>query len=718
MAGENDAVTLLRYKVDNASVQAAVAANDKVAESARKAAQAAITPTGTLTKAVSSDALDYKRLADNAQAAQIAANNLETASRNAITNGIVTPTYTASAATKNLIRDIGDLSLGIKRMPEPPLSAFGVAESGGRSAGNRLYGAGRALYNLPDVQLGGGVSTTFLSRIGMLGGGAAEALSLTATSLGAVAVIGGVAALAIASVSGRLAESAKNAEAYVTAQTKVDAFIRSGATREDLAGKRDELLAERDDYQRQIDTLTRLRDNVAQASANTQALIAAQGRSPIAPPGLIEANAAERAAREELRNYAGSESFNDINNAIGRLRDEITELNPEIIKAEIALNDGATAAADMAAAEELLKEERERIAQLNAQRDKAFVDAQVQGVQELIAIEQLTYEERQNRIRQIENEQSVIREQLASGELSVAAADQLRAQYQGLAADIERLTDVGVTYADQLEAERINKEALFDQNEQILDLIDQEVAAREKLFEINQRIAEIEAERIADIERITQERDERLLEIGEDNAEARIKIEEDAADRIAKINRDAARATQIAVAERDAVAFKLAELRQKDALEDESKSYDKRLKELERSLDKQLKSLDKSYQKQIETVNTAAQRQLTIQQRLAREQEFIVATSLTSQKFLTESGMAGMVVATANGWTTMQEIVVTALTNIIGAARGIVGGVGGSLFPPLIGGGSGGGGGGGGSSQRYVERIVDRRIGAYFNTAY
>jgi hypothetical protein len=59
---------------------------------------------------------------------------------------------------------------------------------------------------------------------------------------------------------------------------------------------------------------------------------------------------------------------------------------------------------------------------------------------------------------------------------------------------------------------------------------------------------------------------------------------------------------------------------------------------------------------------------------------------------------------------------VTALTNIIGAARGIVGGVGGSLFPPLIGGGTGGGGGG--SSQRYVERIVDRRIGAYFNTAY
>lgn len=659
MASGNDvAETLLRYRVDTASVSAAVAANQKVAASTVAVAQSA---------AAAGGALRFDTAAQAAAALGISVERLGVAEK-AVT-----------------LEKQQQLTLARQLSVEQQAQAAFV----GRSAGGRSFGAGvqrasRGLFNLPDVQLTPGISTTVVSRIGQVAGAGLDTLGVSAAQFGAAAAVAAPLVLGLVAVTSAYGKAAE--QSTERAKSFTEAFkqaLTAGTTAQIQE------LIKRQQLEIEIAERTREVLQERQSGAPEQLALVLENTTTDLADRL------NQAARDVGLSPQGGD-FRDTplpgDSAISR--ESYNALIDEQTKA-INLGGAALEAYNLVLGEQIVATGDLTV----AQQDMA--EAQVEAAQLVLEVDRLTTEQREERARRAERDIELLQREIDTGNAQGLAVEELEAQMIELNGQYLELTTATTTYADVLEAERINKEALTDQTDQLLELVDQEVAAREKLFEINQRIADIEAERIADIERITQERDERLLEIGEDNAEARIKIEEDTADRIAKINRDAKRATEIATAERDVVAFTLAKIRQKDALEDEGKSYDKRLKELEKSLDKQLKAIEKGYQKQIDNVNISTQRQLEIQYRAQQQQLHIIETSLTSQRFLTEQGMAGMVVATANGFITMQEIVVTSLTNMVGAIRGIFGS-GGSQFPPLVGGGRGGGAGGGGGA------LIDR----------
>lgn len=678
MPSESDAAVLLSYRVNTGSVQQAVQANAKV-EASLKGVSAAAT----------GNALRFNSIADAQAALGLSAQQL------GISESAVTTELQRQLPIAERLAEAASIRASAEAGTAASLraSAFGgvVGDSGaptrrGRTLGQNITKAGRDLFNLPDV----GGSTT-LSRLMILGGAATDKLGL---SLGQLTK--GLGVTAAAAVPVLLAFEAFNA------QLKNSKSLLEGA----LAAQKNyyqalgELTTEQ--VNAQIQQLQDARPLLEQQVAETRnAIVSAYGENTLTDPfgsGRLARGIAKTVTPELFTAY-----------------DEAQAQLEENIQTETRLaqgrEQGAFQANDLAAAEEELRAARQRADEEITQARSTYSDAFVRA-------SEMTTEERNKEIasieRQISSYQTLIDTGLASGDEAQALSDNIDELQNKLAGTQDATSE----WADQLERLKGAQEALTERNDQYIDLIEDEIAAREEAFAIQEKILAIEKERDERIAEIAAERDEKLLELTDDAEEKRIEIIEDAAERIAKIERDAARDRLYAIGNRDALAFKLAEDRRDDALDDQQKALDKSLKQVEKNLEKQEKAIEKSYRKQVDNVTDSANKQLNIQRRALYEAEFAIASSVAAQQRHIQSGYALMAGDTALGMEMLRTTVTAGLINIVNDARGVFGSIfggGGSSFPPLV-------GGGGGSSQRknldgYIDGKVRNQMHGYLRQA-
>jgi hypothetical protein len=534
-----------------------------------------------------------------------------------------------------------------------------------RAIRGRIGGAGNA-----GIATGfGGSLRAAGAAVGNIGGGqgVTQVASLIGLAeLGPAAIAVGAFALGLKLVT----DNAKEAATAVAASAKAYQEVREAT----LDRTREELELERDQAQQLIQIRQQAFDEAQAAFREAE-----RNAAPIAL--LLNTDAF----------VEGLEATRD------QSKEALTEVQNELNALNIVLADTAPLAADVAEAERQLAEIRAQFAV-----DEADI---------LIRLRTSTQEERDERVRAIEDEIDILRRQAdAAGKGSEAGAV-FEARIISLAQELELTANSAKTYGDALERIRQKEEAVealaearTERNQQYLDALDREGDARDKAADIAEHIGEIVADRDERLIELQEDYSDRRAEIVGEGEERRIELAEEAADRIAKIERDRGRSSAEAVGRRDADAFRLANLRADDALEDQKAAQDKQVESTNKSLAKQLAALDKGYDKQVESAKSAASKQLATQQRQYQEQLFLAEQARASQVFLTAQGMNGVLNQTVTGWGNVEVASINALNRIANhaAAIGFGTSTGATPFPTLT--------SSIGAATPTINRIVDQRL--------
>jgi hypothetical protein len=334
-------------------------------------------------------------------------------------------------------------------------------------------------------------------------------------------------------------------------------------------------------------------------------------------------------------------------------------------------------------------------------------EEQLAQADRVLKIDQMTREEREKRIAQIDRDMFVLQTQAQEAGKTTDAGKALSAQIEELRTEYRQLTDTGDTYADTLEREKQAKELVTKQYDNYLDALTLEIEIREEMAETVAKINQIIAERDEALRELAADRAERRLEIEAEYSERLAEIAQNSADRIAAIHRDAGREQFAAIAARDALAFYQSQIKAKDALDDQRQSDQRAQEQLRRHLDKQEAQLDKSYQKQVAQLYASSQKQIDIQQRALMQQQVDLQNAQNAINAIALTGSGGQVVIHTQMWQAINNVAVTMVANTINTINSLLSSLGGS------GGGSGGGGGGGGfgiGAQSTFNRMFDQRF--------
>ena len=612
MAGENEAVTLLSYKVNTSSVQAAVQANKQVEASLRGVGAAATS------SALRFDSIEQAQAALGLSASQLGATEANVTAE--LQRQLPLAERLAEAAKARASAETGSVA-GLRA------DAFG---GGGGQAGNpglqrNLFNARQAAIALP------GVGYQSPLTVGIRG---AELLvaktGASLVELGAAAGIAGVAVVAVALAFQEFTKGIEASKKVLTgALTAQDNYYKAlgELTSEQVASRLDELKDQRDLIRQQRDETQAARDR---AFSLTQGLTGDAAARALEAAGLAPGAQLQTQLDELNKQYEASAQT--------------------LVRLQQGLESGAFAANDARAAYEALSE------------------AQVESANLILRANSLTAEEREKRIRELQAEQQVLQELIDAEGTTYAARQELMAQWNGLSQQVVALTRVTNSYADVLAREEAAKQALTDRNDNYLDLLDQEADAREKALGIQTKIIDLQVDASDKLQDLAIDRADRLQEIEATSGERLAEIAENAADQRYKIERDAGRAIEEAIGNRDENAFRQAKIKRADALEDQAKAGDKQVQTVAKQLAKQEATLDKSYAKQVANVNDGLNKQVAIQQRALAEQNFIIERSQASQAFLTANGMTNVVNTVAAGWNAVVNYTQTAFNNIFAAA--------------------------------------------------
>ena len=289
MAGENEAVTLLKWKVDTASEQVALAGNRRIAESYSSISAAA--------KTFSTDVM-----ALNPQISA-AANAAAAAEATVVTEKTKSLALTQRLAEAELVRKSRVEETALAELRAATLAGGGDG-FGSRQVGGAISKASRAVWNLPDMQLGGGLSTTVLSRVGLMGGAAAEGLGLTVTGLAGIAAVAVPVVAGAVAISNALSEAEATAKKYAAAQVDVNTLIAGGATTKDLEAARDAARARMEGAQNTADRGQYLLDTYKNA-ATTYGYVLEAGTKEQADVLRANMEAQSRRWRITLTRYRG-----------------------------------------------------------------------------------------------------------------------------------------------------------------------------------------------------------------------------------------------------------------------------------------------------------------------------------------------------------------------------------------------------------------------------
>lgn len=407
MANETQtATTLLRYQVDQGSVNAAVASNNKI----------------------SSSLIDIRKQADLEYEQMVKTSALDTLfahSDEVIRAGLVKPIEDASTATKTLIRDIGNLGNDIQAIPEPSLSSFGVDESGG--TGGKLRGLREAAIGLPGVG--------FQSPL-VLGLRAAEtAADATGASLTELGVAGGLTAVAIAGVA--LAfnqftqDITKGKEALTAGISAQDAYFKAvgGSSTKEVTQQVSDLTNRQRALRQQIDETQVARDKafaLEQQLPGGDILARALEAAGLAPGKQLQdqldalnkefdtnAQTVDRLS-EGLKNHAFA--ANDTKDILDALAESQKEANKQLAEYNASIKDQITSYEDLITQEVNTRQDifdtQQKITQLRLDANAKETDLALDKNARIQDIEQAA-SERQQEI--VQNNQDAIAKILRDG---------------------------------------------------------------------------------------------------------------------------------------------------------------------------------------------------------------------------------------------------------------------------------------------------------------
>lgn len=708
MTQNKDIRTRVGYTVDQSSIAAVQAANQKVALSVGSVSIAA--------NELSADLLalnpQLARLV-TAEQAVAQATTANSASVRATTAALgrekvqvdnLTDSYENLERQKRTSQGIRDI--GMQTIPEPSLGDFGVNDNGGRSVGQNITRFGRGLFNAPDV----GGSTT-IARASIAGGAIVDKLGLSIGQVGAAAGIAAPLAIGFAVAVDRVSEATQAGERRLEAALSAQQAYYNAVANLSTQSVQERLTELRREQEAQQQALNNARGALEQNFQELQSRIGGQV--------TFVGDALARVFDNQIGLGTLREAVEEAETQLNSTTDEITRL-------EQGLQGNAFAANDAAEAEERLREIREAATEAIMQAQMQYADAFVRG-------EQLTTEARLAEIASLERQKESYERLIASGRQSTDEIQALNDKIDGLDNQIAGLLDASSAYADALAVQETRQEAFNEAFEGMGDALEKVEAASKKVMDIQERIGENDAEHAADMERIDTE-----SKVKEEDArkKADIKAEEDLRkhlQKVAEIEQHYAYEAEAAVGSRDALALYKAQQKRAEDLNKEQTAYDEQQKALQTQLDEQLETIkeankkaadaeEDSYRKRQaklqralqdaqserdywDSVAKAFERQANIGEvndKLAHLADMKRAQSVANINEVNAeySHAAMMREAAAYGRVGVYNEVAGLFNDIRTLAASARGGLGGAA----------GGGPGGMSDTKSVERIVDRRV--------
>ncbi len=462
----------------------------------------------------------------------------------AINTSVVAPMQAASAATQNLIRDIGDLGNDIKAIPEPPMSAFGLAEDAGGGGGLGGARSGfRAAGGLVGAAAGGG---SFRE--------AGQLVTLVSV-LGPLGLVAGGAAIALRAVT-----AAEQAE---TDAIKARLDEQRQAAHEVAALGAQEIIAKRDAAQKALEID---QDVARQQTANAALYQLTIVSNPLKLGASI--------AGLDAQTNAWNDELAKNNVAIAADQAQVNSFTD-------AINANAGAAVDAAT------------------RQQTIAQHQLTDDELRQKVDQEDSQQRQTRIAELQREIAINRDDARIHADNHDTVVLLGEEYLKLTRELEFTSEVTDTYADGLKRVADQTQAISN----FFDAVTADNEAIQRVIEAQNNLTQAESEHADKLREIAT--DEQAKEVA-DRAKAAQQAEEDQAkylQKLAEIDAQYNADHEAAVGNRDALANYRAAQKRDDDTAKENATYTLQEQQLQAHLAQQLADDQAAQQKQIAAEN-------------------------------------------------------------------------------------------------------------------
>lgn len=422
----------------------------------------------------------------------------------------------------------------------------------------------------------------------------------------------------------------------------------------------------------------------AEAAKNTADAIneiygGAVGQTTEAINQQLASLSSQRASLEQGRDFLKSLQgeadqnfgFVNITGTSVRLSDVLTEnataiedVNKQIVIHTAQLNTEAVAQADAAVSAQLFADQL-------AEATEKTTQSQLGAAQRAVEIQRMTTEQRDEEVRSISEEITVLQNYIDTHALTEDAYNDLSDQLDVLQTRTEELTGTTITYADVLEQEARQKERLTTHTDNYFDALAREGEIRGRIAEITQQLATNQAEYTAESLKLIETYNAQIAEIEASAGERRAEISGDAQDRIQDIEASAAIDRSKAIARLDAEALRRANQQEVEQKKRADKSEDKQLDSLERALEKQLRTNESGYRDRQYALSAANQKEFTALQSKYQQEQVALTNTIFAEQQIALSGAGNQRIIHTQLWQDLNNIAVTWMANTVNTVRSI-----------------------------------------------
>jgi len=608
---------LLKWKTDQASVDAAVRANQRIEASSNRAA----VQFGNASEAAQALGLSTAQMQQLGLATEKTAQSV----------GFLTQRLEQAARVRSFQ---GDATGGLRD------AVFGGSTGGNDALVRGLFNARQAAIALP------GVGYQSPLTIGIRG--LEIAAEKTGASVGKLATGVGIAGAAFGAVY--IALEAFN-KALDTNRQRLAAALEAQKAYYDAVAQ-----STTEQVNAQIDALQRARPALEAALRETQnAIISAFGERVLTDP--LGVGRFERGVAKIL----SPDLFTALEDQSKALQENI-DLETRLTQGRSA---GAFAANDAAAAEAELQRQRELASQ-------EITSNQVNLAREAARAQTLTSDEREKEISALEVQKSALEAAINTYGLSGSAVSQLNDYIDQLDNQIVALSDTTLSYADVLKQIDDQQASLKTQTDNYFDALQREGDIRDALAQNQQDVAEALAD--YNRKRLQENADynERIAELETDSADRRAEIAQDAQDRIAEIESQAAIDRAEAIGYRDADALRKANERAAQQKKQVDKQEDRQIDNLEKSLDKQVRTAQRSYERQQRDLEAAKNREIYALQGKYQRLQADLTNAIYAEQQIALTGAGTQRIIHTQMWQDLNYLAVSWVFNTVNTVRSIL----------------------------------------------
>lgn len=656
---------LLRWNTDNASVAAAIKANQEVSNSATASSSAIASQATASAASAGAQGLLARAWDENTIAARGFLGELERIQ--AAESGLTAQTLTLTAAQR-------------------AQAAF-VTRAGQGGAQQSLFNARQAAIALPGV----GFQSPIV--LGLRGAETAVGAGVGLPVLGAAAV---AAAPLIIGAAKAIEALGKDSEAAAErANTFADAYTR--ALEAGTTAQVQELIKRQ-----------KLEIAIAQATQEALRAKAADAQSQLG--NFLDRTSADLAARlqqgaqdiglsqtgGDFSTVPAAESQEAYNAQIEEQQKLIDQGNIALEAYNLVFGENILLTGDAADLQEKLLDNQKLILERDTERD-------LNGLKNQVDAQKMTAEERAKEVDQLQEFITVAELYRDTNTLTEDAQRSLAIQLDDARDRTAALTETTLSYADVLDQLAKQEQLLSDQTDNYLDALEREGEVRDQIAQITQDIADTLLEKQQKLADVAADASDRIDQVEADAGERREQIAQDSAEKIYKIERDFGRSRLNAIRDRDVDALIQARERRDDELEDQKKADEKALKQVDTALEKQEKSIKKSLDRQVQQIEQSYDRELAAKRRRLDQANVDLQNLLYAEQQIAMYGANNQRIIHTQMWQDVNAIAVTWAANTVNTLRSIfsqvMGTTGGSASP---------------ASMQYIDDRIRQRFADIF----